>query len=366
MTLLSRRAVRYTRAWLTGPVDFVEEETTLDRAGTSVPATLVRPRRAIGPQPGWVVLHGMTRPGRAHGQLVRFTRALISTGAVAIVPEVPEWRNLDLAPHLATPTVKAGLGGLRASGWAHDAPVGVIGFSFGAPHAIASSADPYLANEVAGSVGFGGYCDLESTFRFMMTGVHESAGRGPGVLPDPYGRWIVGANYLTAVSGFTDCSDVADALRELAAYSGDLGESSWGPAYDPIIAILRERVAPERRTTFDLFAPPAGAMPDTRAASDIAEGLASAARQADPLIDPREMLASVEQPVHILHGRGDRLIPASEGAKLQEALPATTWSRLTITRLFGHAAQDPFPSILRALHEVPRFTRALTGMLAVT
>ena len=82
--------------------------------------------------------------------------------------------------------------------------------------------------------------------------------------------------------------------------------------------------------------------------------------------DHREMLASVEQPVHILHGRGDRLIPASEGAKLQEALPATTWSRLTITRLFGHAAQDPFPSILRALHEVPRFTRALTGMLGVT
>ena len=366
MTLLSRRAVRYTRAWRAGPVDFVEEETTLDGAGTSVPATLVRPRRATGPQPGWVVLHGMTRPGRAHGQLVRFTRALISTGAVAIVPEVPEWRELDLAPHLATPTVKAGLSGLRASGWARDTPVGVIGFSFGAPHAIASSADPYLASEVAGSVGFGGYCDLESTFRFMMTGVHESMGRGPGVLPDPYGRWIVGANYLTAVSDFTDCSDVADALRELAAHSGDLGASSWGPVYDPIIAKLRERVAPERRTVFDLFAPPSGCMPDTRAASDIAEGLASAARRADPLLDPREMLAGVERPVHILHGRGDRLIPASEGPKLQEALPETTRSRLTITRLFGHAAQDPFPSVLRALHEVPRFTRALTGMLAVT
>ena len=177
-----------------------------------------------------------------------------------------------------------------------------------------------------------------------------------------------GARNAGAPDGLILCMSLPtlDGTRELMRHRKTSVILATGGAYDPIIAILRERVAPERRTTFDLFAPPAGSIPDTQAASDIAEGLASAARQADPLIDPREMLAGVEQPVHILHGRGDRLIPASEGAKLQEALPATTWSRLTITRLFGHAAQDPFPSILRALHEVPRFTRALTGMLGVT
>ena len=205
MPLLSRRSIRYSRAWLSGLVDLAQEETTLDRAGTSVPATLVRPRGATGPLPAWIVLHGMTRPGRAHLQLVRFTGALASSGTVAIVPEVPEWRELALAPHLATATVKAGVSGLRASGWALDAPVGVIGFSFGAAHAIASSGDPELAGEIAGTAGFGGYCDLDSAFRFLMTGVSDSPDRGRSVGPDPYGRWIVGANYLTAAPEFADC-----------------------------------------------------------------------------------------------------------------------------------------------------------------
>lgn len=342
-----------------------EEETILDRAGTSVPATLVRPRGATGPLPAWIVLHGMTRPGRAHVQLVRFTHALASSGAVAIVPEVPEWRELALAPHLATATVKAGVRGLRSSGWAIDAPVGVIGFSFGAAHAIASSGDPELAGEIAGSAGFGGYCDLGSAFRFLMTGVSEQPDGGRTVAPDPYGRWIVAANYLTSVPDFADRGDVAAAVRELAEYCGDQGAPSWDPVYDPMIAKLRERLVPEGRSLFDLFAYPSGSQPDLRAAAEVAEALAAAARRIEPLLDPREALARVVQPVHILHGRSDRLIPSSEATKLQQALPQTTRSRLTITRLLAHSAQSPLPSLLHAVHEVPVFARALSDLLAV-
>jgi pimeloyl-ACP methyl ester carboxylesterase len=261
--------------------------------------------------------------------------------------------------------VKAGVRALRESGWAIDAPVGVIGFSFGAAHAIASSGDPELAGEIAGSAGFGGYCDLESAFRFLMTGVSEHPDGGRTVAPDPYGRWIVAANYLTSVPDFAERGDVAAALRELAEYSGDHGAPSWEPFYDPMIARLRERVAPEGRSLFDLFAHPPGSQPDVRAAGEVAEALAAAARRVEPLLDPREALARVTRPVHILHGRSDRLIPSSEGFKLQQALPQTTWSRLTITRLLAHSAQSPFPSLLYALREVPLFARALSDLLAV-
>ena len=30
--------------------------------------------------------------------------------------------------------------------------------------------------------------------------------------PDPYGRWIVGGNYLTRIPGLEDAGDVASAL----------------------------------------------------------------------------------------------------------------------------------------------------------
>ena len=58
-------------------------------------------------------------------------------------------------------------------------------------------------------MGFGGYCDLERTLRFQFTGEHEWNGEAHSLRPDPYGRWIVGANYLTAVPGFEDSERVA-------------------------------------------------------------------------------------------------------------------------------------------------------------
>lgn len=348
-----------------GPKAYVEDEIILDRAGEAIPATVVRPRHVNGRVPGWVVLHGITRTGREHGQLLRFTRSLVCTGAVAIVPEVPEWRGLDLAPQAATPTVKAGIAGLRGTGWVLDEPVAVIGFSFGAPHAIASAGETEIAREVAGTVGFGGYCELESTFRFLMVGEHELNGRTQQLKPDPYGRWIVGANYLSDIPHAGGGADVAAALRELATYAGDLGMPAWEAAYNPLIAKLRERIVPEHQALFDLFAPPAGVLPDSRAAMEIADDLATAARAIHPLLDPRDRLAKVEHPTHIFHGRHDRLIPCSEAQKIRDALPRSVRSDLTITRLFGHAGQESLISWLRSLHELPGFVRALTRVLSV-
>ena len=357
------RTVRYARAWFTGNDPCIQEEVLLDRDGTPVNATIVRPVRVHEPLPAWVVLHGITHKARAHAQLARFTRAVVSTGAVAIVPEVPEWRSLSLTPGCAVPTLKAGIAGLRESGWARDAPVGVIGFSFGAPHAVAATAHPDLESEVAGSVSFGGYCDLARTIRFLMTGTHEWHEREYRITPDPYGRWIVGANYLTAIDEYSDAGDVVHALRALAIHAGDSGIPSLDPRLDSRKGELRASVAEGRLPLFDLFAPRSADLPDAARGTEIAEALVSAARRADPEIEPRSALAKVRRPVHLLHGRRDHLIPFSESLRLREALPPETESRTTITRLFGHSAQDSFPSMLRTAREVPAFFLALRNFL---
>lgn len=357
------RTARYARAWLAGPNNVVEQDVSLDRDGTVVPATLARPLEEAGPLPAWVVLHGVTRRGRQHEQLARFTRTIVSTGAVAIVPEVPEWRNFELAPRLAVPTVRAAIAGLRASGWARDAPVGLIGFSFGAPHAIAATAHPDIRDEVAGSVAFGGYCSLERTVRFLMTGTHDWGRRAHRLVPDPYGRWIVAANYLTAIPGYEDATDVTDALRALCAEAGDRGIPSADPFLDALKIELRGTLPEGRRALFDLFAPPAATLPDPGPAAEMAGLLAAAAQRVEPAIEPGPALARVRLPVHLLHARHDNLIPHSEGLRLRESLPDGTWSRVTITRLFGHSGQSSFSSLGRTLRELPAFLAALRGVL---
>lgn len=341
----------------------MEEDLRLDRDGTGVVATLVRPEGVRQRLPAWVVLHGITRRGRQHAQLARFTRAVVSTGAVAIVPEVPEWRSLSLAPRLAVPTIRAGISGLRDSGWARDAPIGVIGFSFGAPHAVSATGHPDVRDELAGAVSFGGYRDLRRTVRFLMTGTHEWNGRAYRLTPDPYGRWIIGANYLTAVEGHEDAGDVADALSALANRAGDLGIPSLDARLDIHKTELRSRVAAERVALFDLFAPGSAVLPDVDRAEEMAEALVVAAMRTEPEIDPGQALATVRHPVHLLHGRRDHLIPFSESLRMREAIPPGTPTQTTITRLFGHSAQDSFPSFLKAVREVPVFFSALRKVL---
>lgn len=376
MSRISSRVVRYARAWSVGPDDVIEDEITIDRDGTAIPATIVRPRGMPAPLPAWVVLHGITRPGRAHAQLVRFTRSVASAGLATIVPEVPEWRELSLSPDLTVPTVAAAIQGIRDTGWVRGERLGLVGFSFGAPHAIAASGHPRVRDDLAGVCGFGGYCSIEHTIRFMMTGNHEWGGASHHLRPDPYGRWIVAANYLTSTSEYSAAADVADALRTLAKHAGDVGAASWDPVYDSKIRALRASVAEERRALFDVFAKESAASPEgaaggagpTRAGEggwpeQLAEALVEGALRDDPSVDPVPAFGDVRGVVHIIHGRRDHLIPFTEGHRLAAALTGAE-GRLTVTRLFGHSAQERFP-FWSAATEVPRFVRALSDLLTV-
>lgn len=363
MPIPTSRTARFVRSWLSERPPIVEEELTIRRGERVVPATLVRPRHTRSTLPGWIVLHGITRPGRRHDQLLRFTRALASTGCAALVPEVPEWSELDLAPGLTVPTVEAGVAALSARPDVVDGRFGLVGFSFGAPHSVAAAGADSLRDRIAGAVAFGGYCDLPRTIRFMLTGRHEWQGEEYRTRPDPYGRWIVAANYLTEVPGREDSGDVADALRRLAAHTGDARYPAWDPRYDPVKAELRESVDPARRDLYDLFAPPTDREPDPAEGETVARELAAAAARVDPAMDAAPALARVRCPVHVLHGRYDHLIPFSEGLRLHRSVGSAAPSTVTVTRLFGHSAQDPFPGVFRGIAEGIDFLRSLGRIL---
>lgn len=327
-------------------------------------ARLLHPRRQTSKLPGWVVLHGITRPGVDHAMLRRFVRSLAASGAAVVLPEVPEWRALDLAPTATEPSVRAGVRALRESGLVDDAPVALMGFSFGAPQAVIASDLPDLRDELAGAAAFGGYCHLQNTLRFQMTGRFEWEGERHRVRPDAYGRWIVAANFLPeAVGG--EARDVAEGLRRLAAVAGDEQIASDDLVHEPVKRELREGVAPGRRALFDLFAPPGDREPDEAEAAALVPALADAARKLQPRLEPGPWVENVGGPVHLIHGRHDHLIPWSETLRLATRLPGAAVASTTVTGLFGHSDHGSPPSWAQRSREGVTFLSALTRLLGL-
>jgi pimeloyl-ACP methyl ester carboxylesterase len=241
--------------------------------------------------------------------------------------------------------------------------VGLIGFSFGAPQGVIASTARELQGHLSGVVGFGGYCDLERTLHFQFTGEHEWEGRSYHAEPDPYGRWVVGANFLAEVPELSDAGDVAEALRRLASEAGDLQIDARAPVLDPLKARLRHSVAADRRRLFDLFAPETGRRPDPHGVKEIIEVLGPAVRRTAPLMDPLPHLAPLTVPVRLIHGRQDVLIPWSESARLRAALPRDADVGLRLTGLFAHSTGNRPPSVLLQTRESLQFLGALREVL---
>ncbi|CAN5671332.1 hypothetical protein BH23GEM10_BH23GEM10_02540 [soil metagenome] len=331
--------VRFLKQYLC-PADGVvaEAEVMYSRGAEPLPASVFRPAGDLRRLPGWVVLHGLTRAGRSHASLLRFVRALAAAGNVVFVPDIPEWRDLRIAPDITLHTIRDAVRALHQRADVQHDRIGLFGFSFGATQALIASADADTAGLLAGTASWGGYHDLRRLCRFGLTGRHEIDGTTYQTQPDPYGCWIMAGNYLPRVPGREGTDAAARALHDLAIEAGDTGAYAWEPVYDAAKLRLRATLGPRDRTIFDMIAPLTTVRHhDTAALLELAEDIARTALQADPLLDPRPALPHVRVPVVFAHGRDDRLVPFSESIRLARGVPANCIRGLTITSLFQHS-----------------------------
>ncbi len=329
-----------------------------------LPATLLLPNGLRRNLPGWVVLHGITRPGRFHPVLLRFAGALCASGSAVLIPEIPEWKELRVSPETVPPIINAAILHLDDREETRSGHMGLIGFSFGAPQAIIAATDPTLEGHLSLVMGYGSYCDPAPTVRFFFTGEHEWDGQRHYLRPDPYGRWVMGANYLTAVPGCEDAHDVAHALWKLAAKAGERRILSWDPEYDPVKDALEDEIAPERRELFRLFAPPSETRLDPDRVEALIRGLTVAFIDSSPLSEPTPFLPRVRTPVHLFHGREDHLIPFSETLRLAERFGPGAQMHTAVTGLFGHSYSTRALSLAHQALEAGRFFMALRRVMA--
>ncbi|HEV2146761.1 MAG TPA: hypothetical protein VGR37_05040 [Longimicrobiaceae bacterium] len=361
---MSIRAARFLGDYLRTDPGLPEEEVVLRVAGEEVEGTFYPPP-GRGPAPAWVVLHGLTVPGRRHASLLRFVRALRAAGNAVLVPDVPRWRALVVDSAAARETIEGGAAYLAGRPEARPGGVSVVGFSMGATMALVAAADPRVRSVVRTVVGFGGYCDMQHTMRCMCTGEYEWEGRVRRMHPDPYGRWIVAGNFLTGVPEYHGMGAVAEGLRTLAIDAGRRGVDAGDPVYDVLRASIRRTLAPDEQEVWDLLAPPAARpVVDLDAGRHLARRVADAALAADPGLDPGPVLPALRTRVVLAHGRADRLIPYTETLRMRRALPAHTRPSATVSHLFAHSTGSGGLDPMRYGVEVFRFFRLLGRALA--
>ncbi|CAN5687661.1 hypothetical protein BH23GEM11_BH23GEM11_13770 [soil metagenome] len=376
----SLAALRFARGWMApsgpgAPAGLAEAvvSSALPGVAGEVRALRVAPRGAE-PHPGWVVLHGVTVLGLEHPSLLRFARALAASGSHVLVPEIPAWTRLELAPAEAQRLVCAAVKALAADPRTTPGGVGVAGFSFGGPQALAAAADADVAPHLRKVLAWGSYARFRSALAFSFSGeLAPEASWAPGASeaegkptrPDPYARWVAGANLLPLVSGYGSLDATAAALRELSRLWGESAIDAYSPDSDPVRNELRAGLSARERGIFDIFAPPAGRLPDPAAAAEICDALDRAAALHHPLLDPVPALERIHVPVHLLHGREDVLIPWTETPRLEALIrPRAPAVHATITGLFSHSAGDTGLSRGAQLVEGGRLFQAVRKVLA--
>jgi len=335
-------ALRFARGWGSPPpsLSTTEVQIPVPADGSLVAGTVVS---LPGDQPreGWIVLHGMSRRGREHPELRRFVGAVAATGARVLVPEVREWANLDFAPLRSQEVLEGAVEWMHRDPLVRPGGVVLVGFSFGAPQALIASSRPAVAARLRGVVGWGGYQDLRRTFHFAFTGEHEWEGVSYRNRPDPYVRWIIGANAIPLTTLASDPGGFTHALREMAIAAGERRIGSMEPTAEPLRQELRGKLVPADRELFDLFTPRWDEDPDPARGTEVVDLIVPLILQTIPLVEPAPETLTLTRPVRLLHGRTDRLIPYTETLRLGRSLethPVDLSVRLT--GLFGHSGGE--------------------------
>jgi len=292
----------------------VRQTVSLPVGSRRLEADLYRPagRARRGPV---VLVHGLSRAGRHHVELMRLARLLAREGELVLVPQLDGLAAFRLSGDevediRASARYLAGLG---------HAPVAIVGFSFGAGPALLAAAD-LPGVRVVGS--FGGYADLRNVIVYITTGVFTFHGQRYHRQQEEYNRWKLLALLVGFVeSGPDRASLTAIAERKLtdpSAATEDL-ERGLGDEGRAVTALVRNR----REESVD----------------PLIERLSPAARAALARLSPLAAVPRLSGRLLIAHGADDDSIPFTESLRLAEG--AGGRASVAVFRTFHHTGPEP-------------------------
>jgi fermentation-respiration switch protein FrsA (DUF1100 family) len=284
----------------------IRDEIVVMAGDHRVDADLYRPPSVHG---GLVLVHGLSRAGRRHPELVRLARLLARHGHLVLVPQLEGLAAFRL-DGAEVDDIRAALDYLGG----RTPAVGIAGFSFGAgPALLAAAAQPRLAL----AASFGGYADLRNVITYITTGIHTFRGQQYVQHQQEYNRWKL----LALLVGFVDSARDRDTLSSIATRKlGDPAADTTG---------LESELGAEGHAVLRLVLNRQPA-----AVPALLAELSHAARDALASLSPLAAVSRLRSPVLIAHGVGDDSIPFTESLRLADA--AGDRGQLALLRTFHH------------------------------
>lgn len=316
--------------------DSVREEIVLSAGSRRIPADLYRP---VKPRAALLLVHGLSRAGRRHAELVRLARLLARHGELVLVPEFEGLVAFRL-DGTEIDEIRGALSYLTGLSPA----VGIAGFSFGAgPALLAAAAYPDIA--LVGS--FGGYADLENVITYVTTGVHTFGGRRYVHQQEEYNRWKL----LALLVGFVESERDRKLLGTIA------GRKLQNPAIDT--TGLGAKLGREGHAVLSLVL--------NRQYSAVAALLADLSprtHQALASLSPLAVVPLLRGRLLIAHGVADDSIPFTESLRLADA--AGDRAGLALLHTFHHTGAQPFWWSWRArVEDVSNLVRLADALLRI-
>lgn len=305
------------------------------------------PRRTV------LLLPGLHFLGPEDLRFQRLAAILADRGARVVAPFLSDFLTLTLSPRLLAEAEAALLSAHeRARG-----PVGVMSISFGSIAALHLAAHhPELVDRV---VVFGGYRDLERTFRFALGG--EDAGL-PAEVRDPLNGPAVLANLADELLPEHARAPFRAATLEFSRRTWSRGrpQGERGRADDKRDGRhLREGEALSRTLDGEaraLFRVACRLEGDPLA---LAASALPRAKERIAFLDPTPLVPRVRAEVTCLHGRDDDVIPWTEAEALARDLPN---ARALVTGLYGHTGHAARPGPRALASELATMLRVIDAL----
>jgi dienelactone hydrolase len=296
------------------PVD--EEPATVETAFGPSRARFYVPRGVASP-PSLVLVHGVHRLGIDEPRLVRFSRAIASSGVVVMTPEVKEIADYRVDPRSIDTIGKAAEMCEKRLG---SGKAGVMGMSFAGGLSLLAAADPRFAKSIGFVVAIGAHHDLARVSRFFATNqvVHPD-GSAAHLEAHGYGALVLVYAHAELFFPAEDVPAARDALRlwlwddraAARARQEDVSPESWAKL-DVLFGGPMDLIAPELLQAIEHD------------------------REAMIHVSPHGHLANMEVPVFLLHGAGDTVIPAAETEWIAREVPASALRSALVSRAIVH------------------------------
>ncbi|XXF75730.1 dienelactone hydrolase family protein [Myxococcaceae bacterium GXIMD 01537] len=326
------RAAGLTGAWAErvgrwGTQPFEESERTVPSRYGPLRARLYKPRDPRGHP--IVLTSGVHAAGIDEPRLVKLARNLAAGGQAVLTPEPSELLQYRISPRITDEIEDAARWVTEQPDLSPGGKVSLMGISFSGGLSVVAAGRPTLRGKAASVLSLGGHGELGRVLTFLCTGVQAD---GTTLRPHDYGVAIILLNVAGALVPPEQVEPLRAAIRtflrasHFAMFDGHRAEQTFEEAR------RMQTQLPEPAATLMGFV-------NTRDVGALGPRLLPHVRAfaADPSLSP-EFSPPPSAPVYLLHGTGDTVIPASEAARLAEALRAQHVKvDLLITPLITHA-----------------------------